>query len=155
MKKTIQSRREFRKHTTGLELVVDNTLPTSGSSLSSNVLVLNAPPPDGFTSMSDFVAELEATPETSKQLAEGRRWIGEKFYSNSGDTIRSLRLAKGWSQATMAEKLATSQSHVARIEKGTENLARSTLRSLCAVLDIDMNTLDAALTRQEESLQRD
>ena len=51
--------------------------------------------------------------------------------------------------AAEAKALGTSQSHVARIERGTENLAIETCRRLCGVLGIDMNTLDQSLRRQE------
>jgi transcriptional regulator with XRE-family HTH domain len=64
-----------------------------------------------------------------------------------------LRLRKGWSQARLAAEIGTSQPHVARIERGTENLAIGTCRKLCAALDIDLNTLDRALRRQEKIAQ--
>jgi transcriptional regulator with XRE-family HTH domain len=82
-------------------------------------------------------------------LESGRRWIAEAFYPGDGDTVRTLRLRMGWSQTRLAEALGTSQSHVARIERGTENLAIQTCRKLAAALDIDLNTLDQALKRQE------
>jgi len=82
-------------------------------------------------------------------LEEGRRWVARTFYGEEGDTVRTLRLRKGWSQTRLAEALGTSQSHVARIERGTENLTIETCRKLGMVLDVDMNTLDAMLRRQE------
>jgi transcriptional regulator with XRE-family HTH domain len=60
-----------------------------------------------------------------------------------------LRLRKGWSRTRLAEALRTSQSHVARIERGTENLTIETCRKLAKALDIDLNALDLALRRQE------
>jgi transcriptional regulator with XRE-family HTH domain len=60
-----------------------------------------------------------------------------------------LRLRKGWSQTQLANELGTSQPHIARIERGTENVTIETCRRLCRVLGIDMNRLDAALRRQE------
>jgi transcriptional regulator with XRE-family HTH domain len=63
--------------------------------------------------------------------------------------VRALRLRRGWSQSQLAEAIKTSQSHIARIERGTENVTIQTCRRLCAALGIDMNTLDQALRRQE------
>ena len=67
--------------------------------------------------------------------------------------MRAFRLRKGWSQTRLAEELSTSQSHVARIERGTENLTIETCRKLSTVLGIDLNTLDQALKRQEAIAQ--
>lgn len=82
-------------------------------------------------------------------MEQARRWVADKFHGEDGDTVRTLRLKKGWSQAQLAAELSTSQPHIARIERGTENLAIETCRKLCSVLDIDMNTLDKVLRRQE------
>ena len=67
--------------------------------------------------------------------------------------MRTLRLRKGWSQSRLAKALETSQSHVARIERGTENLTIETCRKISKALEIDMNTLDQALKRQEAIAQ--
>ncbi|OAI06752.1 transcriptional regulator [Methylomonas methanica] len=82
-------------------------------------------------------------------LQQARHWVADKFHGEDGETVRTLRLKKGWSQVQLATELSTSQSHIARIERGTENLAIETCRKLCVVLGVDMNTLDAALHRQE------
>jgi ribosome-binding protein aMBF1 (putative translation factor) len=82
-------------------------------------------------------------------LEQARLWVAEKLHGEDGDTIRTFRLRKGWSQARLATELSTSQPHIARIERGTENLPIETCRRLCLALDIDMNTLDQALRRQE------
>lgn len=74
-------------------------------------------------------------------------------YGEDGDTVRTLRLRKGWSQARLAAELGTSQSHIARIERGTENLTIETCRKLSRALRIDLNTLDRALKRQETIAQ--
>ena len=93
--------------------------------------------------------EWEQDEEWHAAMAEARHWVAEQFYAEDGNTVRSLRLRKGWSQSRLAEALGTSQSHIARIERGTENLALETCRKLCNALGIDMNTLDLALKNQE------
>lgn len=109
--------------------------------------------PARHTAVGDLVKRWEQDAEKRAAIAEGRQWIAETFYHEDGDTVRTLRLRKGWSQTRLAEALATSQSHVARIERGTENLAIQTCRKLAAALDIDLNTLDQALKRQETILR--
>lgn len=104
--------------------------------------------PAKHTSISQLAAEWEQDAEGSAALEEGRQWVADSFYGEDGDTVRTLRLRKGWSQARLAEVLATSQPHVARIERGTENLTIETCRKLSRALGIDLNTLDQALKRQ-------
>lgn len=86
-------------------------------------------------------------------LTQALQWVADVYHGEDGDTVRTLRLRKGWSQVQLAAALGTSQSHVARIERGTENLAIETCRKLCAALDVDINTLDQALRRQETIAQ--
>lgn len=97
----------------------------------------------------DLVAKWEKDDTRRKAIEAARGWVADTFHAEDGDTVRTLRLGKGWSQAQLAKALGTSQSHVARIERGTENLAIETCRRLCGVLGIDMNTLDQSLRRQE------
>ncbi len=105
--------------------------------------------PAKYTSVSQLVAEWEEKDESRNALDDGRTWVAETFYGEDGDTVRTMRLRKGWSQAHLAKELATSQSHIARIERGTENLTIETCRKLARALGIDLNTLDQALKRQE------
>lgn len=105
--------------------------------------------PAKHTEISDLIAQWEKDDRKRAALEDARRWIADAFYEEDGDTVRTLRLRKGWSQTRLAEELATSQPHVARIERGTENLAITTCRKLCDALEIDMNTLDLVLKRQE------
>lgn len=105
--------------------------------------------PAKYSSISQLATEWERDADGRAALEEGRQWVADAFYGEDGDTVRTLRLRKGWSQARLAEALATSQPHVARIERGTENLTIETCRKLSRALGIDLNTLDQALKRQE------
>ena len=107
------------------------------------------PAPARHQTLEQLMNEWEQDEEWHAAMAEARHWVAEQFYAEDGDTVRSLRLRKGWSQSRLAEALGTSQSHIARIERGTENLALETCRKLCNALGIDMNTLDLALKNQE------
>lgn len=99
------------------------------------------------------MGEWEQDDRRRAALEAGRQWVADAFYSEDGDTVRTLRLHKGWSQARLATELGTSQSHIARIERGTENLTIETCRKLSRALGIDLNTLDQALRRQEAIAQ--
>lgn len=108
--------------------------------------------PSGYVPLRKFVAEVEADPEAAAALARARTKLTQVF-AREGESIRTLRLAKGWSQAQLAAKLGTSQPHVARIERGTENVTIQTCRKLCEALDIDMNRLDSLLRAREDSVE--
>jgi len=105
--------------------------------------------PAKHTTIGDLVQQWEQDDSRRTAMEEARQWVADAFHGEDGDTVRTLRLRKGWSQVRLAAELSTSQSHVARIERGTENLAVETCRKLCKALEIDMNTLDHALRRQE------
>lgn len=132
---------------------------TAGSHTPCQVYTFEAytPPrpqaPPKHSSISQLVAEWEQDAGGRAALEEGRQWVAGAFYGEDGDTVRTLRLRKGWSQAHLAEVLGTSQPHVARIERGTENLTIETCRKLARALEIDLNTLDQALKRQEAIAQ--
>lgn len=104
-------------------------------------------------SIDDLVAQWEKDEKRRIAIAEARQWIADTVHENKPETLRTLRLKKGWSQTHLANLLNTSQSHVARIERGTENLTIDTCRRLCNVLEIDMNLLDQVLKQQEAIAQ--
>ena len=105
--------------------------------------------PPNHVAVGEMVAKWEKDEKRRKAVEKARGWVADTFHAEDGKTVRTLRLRKGWSQIQLAKALGTSQSHVARIERGTENPLIETCRRLCGVLGIDMNTLDQALRRQE------
>lgn len=109
--------------------------------------------PDKHTSISQLVAEWEQHPKHRAALEEGRKWVTDAFYREDGDTVRTLRLRKGWSQTRLADEIGTSQPHLSRIEAGTENVTIDTCRRLSAALCVDLNALNQALVRQEALAQ--
>ena len=116
-----------------------------------NYFDLKPDSPPGYTSINDIVSNLEKDKDTRQSLEKARNWLADSCCEEL--TLKSLRLKKGWSQVRLAEILSTSQSHIARIEKGTENLSIDTCRRLCAAFNIDMNTLNNLLEQQENILQ--
>lgn len=112
----------------------------------------DAPPP--FRTIGTLVDEWSKDPKRGALLAQARQWVAQTSAVIDGDTVRSLRLRKGWSQTQLADAIASRQSHVARIESGTVQVTIDTCRRLCEALGIDMNTLDAALRHQEAMPRR-
>ncbi len=59
------------------------------------------------------------------------------------EKIKPLRIHKGWSQETMAEKLKLSVSSYAQIERGETNVDLARLMQIAEVLEVDLaNLLD-------------
>jgi DNA-binding XRE family transcriptional regulator len=106
--------------------------------------------PVNFSEIDELAAEFEA--EDPRGMADARRWVKGVFYANEHDTLRALRLEKGLSQAKLAQEIGTVQSHIARIERGRDDLHISTCRRLCAALNVDMNRLNQALVNQETAV---
>lgn len=65
-------------------------------------------------------------------------------------SIKTMRLARGWSQAQLAEFTGLSLRTVQRIEKGTKPTLE-TRKALAAVFEVDLDELEADDGRIDES----
>lgn len=162
MKKTIPSPFAYSQPAKPFEQVVGSAGISTGTSAVIDPLLFEfgeptAPevhPAPHFKPIGDIVERWNRDSKRRQSLEDARRWVARKVLSDEGETVRTMRLQKGWSQVQLAARLGTSQSHVARIERGTENLSLDTCRRLCIALGVDMNTLDSALKRQEQSIHQ-
>lgn len=93
----------------------------------------------------EFMAELEADPANVEFFQKADDWIAETFYEGNAETMRNLRERKGMSQAVLAGMVGTSQPQIARIESGRADPQLSTILKLTKALDVDANTVCAAL----------
>lgn len=69
--------------------------------------------------------------------------------------IRAARLAKGWSQLELGEKVGLAQKHVSGIETGKIVPRFDTMLDLLRALDLDLVVVPRALTPVVSSLTRD
>jgi transcriptional regulator with XRE-family HTH domain len=53
-----------------------------------------------------------------------------------GNTIRGLRLKKGWSQDLFADKSGLNRAHVGEIERGESNVTIQTLKIIADTLGV-------------------
>ena len=53
-----------------------------------------------------------------------------------GDTIRALRLKKGWSQDVFADRSGLNRAHVGEIERGESNVTIQTLKIIADTLGV-------------------
>ena len=67
--------------------------------------------------------------------------MSEDYLSRIGNLIRDARKHRGWTQAELAEVLATSQSAVNRIERGHQNLSLEMLARIGEALHSEIVSL--------------
>ena len=103
---------------------------------------------DNHSAFDELVQQWEQ--DEPEKLSEARHWVADQFYTDEEETIKTIRLKKGLSQAQLADLMGTKQPYISRIEKGTENFMLSTMRELSTALEIDMNTLERAIAAQEK-----
>ncbi len=109
--------------------------------------------PAGSTGIDELVAEFEADPEMAPLLAEARRAIAHEWYSDGAPTLARLRLEAGLSQAQLAGRVATSQSHVARIELGQVDPSTDLIARIATALAVDATLVFAAIRAQRAAGQ--
>jgi ribosome-binding protein aMBF1 (putative translation factor) len=110
--------------------------------------------PKGYKNISDIVAKSEQNPLRKAALEKARARLARQHYGDEGQTVRTARLQLGLSQSALADMINSSQPHIARIEKGTENIALETMRKLCKALQVNMNQLDEMLHKQRQAWER-
>lgn len=105
--------------------------------------VTRAPARTGYLRPSELVARVGAVVGDQK-LREARAWLSDA-YVDSPNSLRALRLRAGFSQTELAAAIGASQAHLSRIEAGKCDIQLRTARRLSEALDVDMNTIDAAI----------
>ena len=94
----------------------------------------------------DLVAHHEQDAKRRALLAEARKKLAKDFYSEQ-QGLAALRLGKGLSQTALAQAVGTSQSHIARLEKGHDDPRLSTIRRLANALDTGLDEIAHAINR--------
>lgn len=67
--------------------------------------------------------------------------LTELNYQEIGRNIRHYRMAKGWRQKQLAERISVTEQHISHIENAHTQLSLPTLVSISNALEIDCNTL--------------
>jgi transcriptional regulator with XRE-family HTH domain len=67
----------------------------------------------------------------------------QTFVSSFGEAIRKGRLARGWTQATLAEAAQLSANYVARLERGELGPSLYVAHRISQALDIEIDALVA------------
>lgn len=96
-----------------------------------------------FGEFDSFVDEFEATPSGGTELAAGRKWVAEQFYSGE-KSLANLRLAAGLSQKQLAELCGLEQPHVSRYESGKHEPQIGIAAKMASALGVSMDVFTNA-----------
>lgn len=77
----------------------------------------------------------------------------EKVFKQLGKNIKTARVAKGFSQEVLAEKLGKSVNLVSLAERGQSGISIETLVDLCNILEIVPNSLFMQLIQYNNDSQ--
>jgi len=102
------------------------------------------PAPPDFEDVDAVVARHETNPTRRRHLKEARKALSDRE-PELITGLAAFRLRKGWSQKRLSEEVGTSQSYIARLEIGNEDILMSTARRLAAALGVSIEEIDAAL----------
>ena len=111
---------------------------------------LEAPLPQGYASISELTKRFEREPKKKSAIAKARGWLAD--YSNEGPTLRTLRLKKGLSQASLGEQVGMTQAHIARLESGRCDAQITTVVRLASALGVKPAVLFKALVVEPKSI---
>ena len=104
----------------------------------------DVPIPDGFEDIDTVVEDLERDPQRYVALKGARQRLARKLEPKVGG-LAALRLRRGLSQKQLADAIGTSQPHIARIEKGRDNVLLATANQLARALGVTLNEVNVAL----------
>jgi len=97
------------------------------------------------------VKEAEADTNKAAYLQQARQRLAATLYADEPETLSALRLAAGYSQAQLADKAATSQPHIARIERGQTDPGTHTIARIATALGVDEMRVYRAIRKQLET----
>ena len=93
----------------------------------------------------------EADPLRAQLLARSRQRLSTALYEDEPNSFSALRLATGLSQTQLAERVETSQSHIARIELGKTDPGTDMVVRLAAALHVDPIAVFNAIRHQRDT----
>jgi DNA-binding XRE family transcriptional regulator len=100
----------------------------------------------GFQDIDDVVADVERTERGRADMAAARTWVAETMPTHF-DGLAAIRLRRGLSQRALAERIGTSQPHIARLENGQDDVLLGTALRLAEALDESLDNIAAAFPR--------
>lgn len=107
-------------------------------------------PLPGTTRLDDLLDEFAGDAELQAAMVDARRSMAATVYADE-TSLSALRLRAGLSQAQLASRAGTSQSHIARIEAGTTDPGTDLVVRLAEAMQVDAATAFNAVRYQRET----
>ncbi len=131
------------------------SVPDANAVASPSALVIyrefSAPRPlpiSNTVSIGDLVEEFSADPGMAAAIVTARQNLAKTLYSDEIDSLSALRLLAGLSQSQLAERVGTSQSHIARIEAGQTDPSTDVISRIAKSINIDDGVAFSAIRKQ-------
>lgn len=99
-------------------------------------------------SLESLIARCAVDAPLSAEMSEARRQLAGSLYADAPASLSALRLEAGLSQAQLAERVETSQPHIARIERGVTDPGTETIARIARALEVDEVVIFRAVRRQ-------
>lgn len=112
-------------------------------------------PPARARSLEAVVSKYEADPERATLIADARSVLASEIYPDEQGTLAVLRLRAGMSQAQLAAKAETSQSHIARIEGGQNDPSTDVVVRIAHALGLDARQAFEGIRAHRNSVGHD
>ena len=110
---------------------------TSGEVIYREFILTAQPTPLRNTiSVNEITKEYESDPVKAELLRKARQQFASDFHEGD-ESFTALRLRAGLSQVRLAELVKTSQPHIAKIEKGTNDPSTDMIARLASALEVD------------------
>lgn len=69
-----------------------------------------------------------------------------------GKQLKELRIARGWRQLEVADKVGLSRSAISNIESGKRALTLTTLKRFCEIYSVDVSYFDIDIDNFDEAV---
>lgn len=92
--------------------------------------------------------ESDADPRKAKFMEQARKRLADTLYADESETLSAFRLMAGLSQAQLADRAATSQPHIARIERGQTDPSTELIARIAKALGMDEARVFRAIRKQ-------
>lgn len=113
------------------------------------------PQPDGWKDFDDVIKDHEANPRRARLLAEARKELSETLYTSTPVTLSRLRLKAGLSQAALAVAAASTQPHIALIEKGKSDPGTDLISRIASALGEPIGLTAEAIVNQRRAARHE
>lgn len=99
-------------------------------------------------SLDSLLSEFESDGQMAGHLENARKELSRSLYKDEPSSFSALRLSHGLSQAQLAEKAGTSQSHIAKIEAGKNDPGATVIARIAQAMQVDATDVFNAVLHQ-------